>query len=154
MEAREYLPNTGNSFMADELLPCPFCGGEPELKFVGNDYTKSRKATIKCKKCRAEITNAALKHDSKWCAMVSIEDWNKREYHQHQLEESDKNPEEKPQISNMDQYVIAKVEARQPTHGFIEIVMGNDGWELIKKEVIDQFLGLDTWLMTFSKTLN
>lgn len=87
MDAKEYQPHNGNSFMADELLPCPFCGGEPELKFFGNDYTKSRKATIKCKKCRAEITNAALKHDSKWCAMVSIEDWNKREYSQHQAEE-------------------------------------------------------------------
>ena len=79
MTAKEYTPHTEPSFTYDALLPCPFCGGEAELLFIGNSYTKSRKAEIKCKKCYARIINAALKHGSEWVAKHSIDDWNKRE---------------------------------------------------------------------------
>ncbi len=64
--------------MADELLPCPFCGNEAELLFIGNSHTKSRKAEIKCKKCYVKIINAGLRHGSEWVAKHSIDDWNKR----------------------------------------------------------------------------
>ena len=83
----EYFPHTEPIFKADELLPCPFCGGVGELTFKGNSHTNSRSATIKCKKCRVQITNAALKHDSKWCAEATIEDWNNRHFHPQPISE-------------------------------------------------------------------
>lgn len=66
-------------FEYDELKPCPCCGGEAELKFKGNDWTKTRSVTIKCKKCRLQRTDGAIKFDSKWCAETCIDLWNKRE---------------------------------------------------------------------------
>lgn len=78
MKAKEYFPHTEPSFMADELLPCPFCGATPELIFIGNGYTKTRKAQIKCPKCRIQRIDAAIKHSSEWVAKVAINHWNKR----------------------------------------------------------------------------
>lgn len=80
METKQttYQPNTGDDFMADALLHCPCCGGEPELIFTGNDYTKKRSVTIKCKKCYLKRIDAAISNNSEWCAKVAIEQWNKR----------------------------------------------------------------------------
>lgn len=61
-----------------ELLPCPFCGGEPALTFIGNNRTKSRKVNIKCKGCRIQRTDAALIHDMDWLEKVAITAWNTR----------------------------------------------------------------------------
>ena len=74
----EYQPHSSNAFMADVMLPCPCCGGEPELTFIGNPYTKSRKVTIKCKKCRLQRTDATIRNTAEWAANVAIEQWNKR----------------------------------------------------------------------------
>ena len=74
---KTYLSNSGE-FEAEELKPCPFCGGEADLSFIGNDYTKSRKVTIKCKGCRAKRTDAALRYSHEWVARVAIDYWNKR----------------------------------------------------------------------------
>ena len=73
-----YQPHTGNDFIADVMLLCPCCGGEPELKFKGNDFTKSRSVTIKCKKCRLQRTDGAIRNDAVWCAKTAIEQWNER----------------------------------------------------------------------------
>lgn len=77
---KEYTDNNGNVIISDVLLPCPFCGSEPEILFIGNSYTKSRKVTIKCtnKCCRIERTDATLRHTSEWCAIGCIENWNRR----------------------------------------------------------------------------
>lgn len=61
-----------------ELMPCPFCKGEPILEEIGNDHTKKRSVTIKCKSCRVKLTNAALKHPMQWLIDVSISQWNTR----------------------------------------------------------------------------
>lgn len=53
-----YYANSNSGFEADELKKCPFCGDIPEIIFIGNNHTKSRKVTIKCNKCRIERTNA------------------------------------------------------------------------------------------------
>lgn len=74
----EYQPHASNAFIADVVLPCPCCGGEPELTFIGNPYTKSRKVNIKCKKCRLQRTDATMRHDAEWIAKHAISDWNKR----------------------------------------------------------------------------
>ena len=77
MKQIEYSTNSGK-FIAGELLPCPFCGGEPKFHTIGNDYTKTRKAVIKCKNCMVKRTTAAITHDLEWCSRRAIEAWNKR----------------------------------------------------------------------------
>lgn len=72
-----YQTNTGE-FVAEKLLPCPFCGGEPEFVTIGNDYTKSRKAEIKCIKCFCKRTTGAIHNNLEWCGRKAIELWNKR----------------------------------------------------------------------------
>ncbi len=78
MEQITYVDNNGNEFMADVLLLCPFCGNEPELLFIGNSHTESRKVTIKCKECRIQRTDAGLRFDHEWVARNAIKQWNQR----------------------------------------------------------------------------
>ena len=61
-----------------KLMPCPFCGGKPELQHIGNNYTKKRSIRIKCKQCRCERTDAALRHDFDWLENMAAENWNQR----------------------------------------------------------------------------
>jgi len=78
MEQTTYYPHSGNNFEADKLLPCPFCGGKPELTFIGNDYSKKRKVEIKCTSCHCTMVNAGIRTGSKQLSILSIEAWNKR----------------------------------------------------------------------------
>jgi Lar family restriction alleviation protein len=78
MEQTIYKPHSGNDFLADVMLSCPFCGGEPQLTFIGNDYSKKRKVEIKCKGCRVTMVNAGIRSGSEQLAKWSIEAWNKR----------------------------------------------------------------------------
>lgn len=78
MKKTTYTPHSGIPFTADDLLPCPFCGGIPELKFIGNEYTKSRTAEIKCNNCRATILNSTIHQDSVTVANWTINMWNNR----------------------------------------------------------------------------
>ena len=78
MEQTIYKPHSGNDFLADVMLSCPFCGGEPQLTFIGNDYSKKRKVEIKCKGCRVTMINAGIRSGSEQLAKWSIEAWNKR----------------------------------------------------------------------------
>lgn len=61
------------------LKPCPFCGGAPILKEVGNNRTKGRHAQIKCRNCFAGIQVGALKNTIEWCVEKVIKQWNTRE---------------------------------------------------------------------------
>lgn len=61
-----------------DLLICPFCGGKPIVKHIGNNFTKSRKVEIKCPDCRIKRVDAALNHDFDWLEKVAIEGWNQR----------------------------------------------------------------------------
>ena len=74
-----YYPNSDDKFTAGELLPCPFCGGEAKLTFIGNDHTKTRKVIIKCTKCFVKRTDATIKNNHEWCAKTSINKWNTRQ---------------------------------------------------------------------------
>ena len=61
-----------------QLLPCPFCGTIPEIRHIGNDYSKKCAIKIKCKKCRIERIDATLKFDFEWLETVAVKNWNER----------------------------------------------------------------------------
>lgn len=61
-----------------ELYECPFCGGEPEVRHNGNDYLRKKEIVIKCRKCRATRTDAALRHGFDWLEDVAVKAWNQR----------------------------------------------------------------------------
>jgi hypothetical protein len=79
-ETTVYVTHTGHKFEAEKLLKCPFCGYEPELLFIGNDYSKKRSVEIKCtnKNCRINVVTSGIKSSSQQVALWSIEIWNKR----------------------------------------------------------------------------
>ena len=64
-----------------ELKPCPFCGSEAaDPVFIGNDNTRRRKVTIRCKApgCTQGVTVAALRFNHDWCHQEAVEKWNTR----------------------------------------------------------------------------
>lgn len=64
-----------------ELKPCPFCGSEAaEPVFIGNDHTRRRKVTIRCKApgCTQGVTVGALRFSHEWCHAEAVEKWNTR----------------------------------------------------------------------------
>lgn len=60
------------------MLPCPFCGAEPELLQIGNDYTKKRSVVIKCNRCRIQRKDSALRNSMVWLVDVAVKQWNQR----------------------------------------------------------------------------
>jgi hypothetical protein len=64
--------------VAVTLLPCPFCGGMPELKYIGNDRSKKRAITIRCPGCRIERTDASLRFGFDWIEGIVAKNWNTR----------------------------------------------------------------------------
>jgi len=65
--------------MKEETLKlCPFCGSEPEVLMIGNDYTKNRKVIIRCNGCRIERIDAAIRQNHGWLRGKAIKHWNKR----------------------------------------------------------------------------
>ena len=68
------------------LKPCPFCGGEPEVKRVGNAHMKKVAVHIYCTtfgctvemRC-AELTRHGGNHEQ--CEKWAIEKWNTRHEH-------------------------------------------------------------------------
>lgn len=65
----------------DKLKPCPFCGSEAaEPVFIGNDHTKKRTVTIKCKApgCTKGVTVGALRFSHEWCHAEAVKKWNTR----------------------------------------------------------------------------
>ena len=74
-----YKDSRGCHSIPGEMLPCPCCGGEPELIFRGNDYSATKTATIKCKGCRLQRTDASMTIDAtEQCIESALEQWNKR----------------------------------------------------------------------------
>jgi len=69
---------TWNEKKEIELLLCPFCGGEPTVKHIGNDHSRVRKLEIACSICRIKRIAATLKHDFEWLEDIEAENWNKR----------------------------------------------------------------------------
>ena len=93
---KEFEEKGWNNDRVIKLLPCPFCGGEPELLHIGNDFKPKKRITIRCKKCRVERTEACLRHDFKWLEDVASKNWNNRSWIEQKL--SDKNQERRSRI--------------------------------------------------------
>lgn len=64
--------------LGERLMTCPFCGTQPEVKYAGNDWSKSRKITVKCPECRCQRTDAAIRHGFEWLEGVAEKNWNQR----------------------------------------------------------------------------
>lgn len=66
--------------MEDKLKPCPFCGGKPTLKYIGNDYSKKRVIEVKCSNidCRATMRNGAIRYGFEWLESLTAKVWNRR----------------------------------------------------------------------------
>lgn len=61
-----------------ELFECPFCGGEPNVKHIGNEYVKKRRLEIVCTKCRCRRIDGAITHGFGWLEDVASKNWNQR----------------------------------------------------------------------------
>lgn len=77
-DIKKYIDNNGYDYYYEAPLPCPFCGVVPEVMFIGNLHTKSRKVKIKCPGCHIERTTAVISKPLNWCLVTAIDHWNKR----------------------------------------------------------------------------
>ena len=57
---------------------CPFCGDSPYVTPRGSIRTKKRAVIVKCKTCRIERTDAALRYGWDWLYNIAAENWNNR----------------------------------------------------------------------------
>ncbi len=55
------------------LLPCPFCGGDAEIKQISNNGIQ-----VRCKHCLIGLKQKILRHSLDWLKDKMIQGWNKR----------------------------------------------------------------------------
>lgn len=60
-------------YFEEKLLPCPFCGGEPEILPNGRNGLK-----IKCRHCLMGLKQKVRLHSLDWIRIKLKESWNKR----------------------------------------------------------------------------
>jgi len=60
------------------LLPCPFCGGEPKVRHIGNDHTRCKSVEISCTDCRVSRIDSARVHGFDWLEEITAKFWNNR----------------------------------------------------------------------------
>lgn len=61
-----------------DLLPCPFCGSQPKLQYIGNEWSKKRSIIIKCPECRITRTDSTIRFCFDWLEEVVKKGWNTR----------------------------------------------------------------------------
>lgn len=58
---------------------CPFCGGRPTIKKIGNDYSKKRFIEVTCKGCPGlRLRQGAIFYSHEWLWPRVADIWNKR----------------------------------------------------------------------------
>jgi len=57
-----------------KMLPCPFCGGSPEITQQG-----ANQLTMKCQGCKVKFVQKVLRHTIEWLREKMISQWNTRE---------------------------------------------------------------------------
>lgn len=60
------------------LLPCPFCGGQPAYRMIGNDHTKKRRVEAYCTECFVSMTTGAIYKGFDWLVETMVDKWNRR----------------------------------------------------------------------------
>jgi len=63
--------------LESHLLPCPFCGCQPDIEQKGKNGLR-----IFCTGCNIEKTQKVLRYSLEWLRMKLIENWNKRIPHE------------------------------------------------------------------------
>ncbi len=74
---KEFRTHDGEVFVIN-LLPCPFCSADPEMKMSGNYHHKRRRITVRCRKCRIERSDASISNNNLWLVRVAEKNWNAR----------------------------------------------------------------------------
>ena len=70
--------------MSVELKPCPFCGGEAVIKWVGPGWMykkyRERSVVVGCKSCKVATAYywAATERDKQKAEQAAIKNWNRR----------------------------------------------------------------------------
>lgn len=77
MDEIEIHLNDGRHIVV-EVKPCPFCGEQPDIGHVGNDYTKGQGIKIRCSGCRYEFVDKTLRNGIDWIIPKTVAHWNKR----------------------------------------------------------------------------
>ena len=60
------------------LLPCPFCGSDPAVKYIGNEHSNKLSIKIRCPICRIQRTDSSILHGFEWLESVAESNWNER----------------------------------------------------------------------------
>ena len=60
------------------LEVCPFCGSEPTITQIGNNFAKKRSIEIKCGECGVKMAQSAIRYDVEWLQFSISEKWNQR----------------------------------------------------------------------------
>ena len=63
-----------------ELKNCPFCNTDPEVKYTGNEATKTRTIQIKCPKCLVSRIDRTRLFTFKFLENVAVKQWNQRRH--------------------------------------------------------------------------
>lgn len=69
--------------MSEELKPCPFCGGEPQIRQIGNEHTKKCIVEVRCKTlgCRGSCEGQGAPRGRQSIEKITqwgIDQWNRR----------------------------------------------------------------------------
>lgn len=62
----------------NKLLPCPFCGANPEMEIIGNAHTPKRSVVVKCPQCRIKRTDSGIILTIETLAIEATKRWNQR----------------------------------------------------------------------------
>lgn len=77
MKNKTYTTSSTICHMKD-LLPCPFCGGKPDVKYIGDASTPERFIEIQCSECGAKRTDGAHHFGLDWLENTAAQGWNRR----------------------------------------------------------------------------
>jgi len=61
-----------------DLLGCPFCGGIPRIRHIGNDNVRKISVMILCKPCNLKISQGTIYGSFESAENYVIKNWNTR----------------------------------------------------------------------------
>jgi len=77
-----------NSDKKIQLENCPLCNSEDlSVSHIGNERTQKRSIEIKCKNCRINIKDSAMRYGFDWLESLASSNWNNRQSRNDGLEQ-------------------------------------------------------------------